>query len=158
MTATYALTNALGFEIKTCSRCGGSGHYSYNQMHGSRCFGCGGDGVQYTKRGRAAREFWVASETVTAGEVQVGDRVIDGRTKFNVAAIETGFSGHRILQDGTHEPMAFVAFTSMQGNRFSYCPGIKVRVRRADAAEKLAAALAYQDTLTASGTPKKKAA
>jgi len=156
MTATYALTNALGFETKVCSRCGGSGHYSFNAMHGSKCYGCGGDKVQYTKRGRAARDFWVASETVDVTEVQVGDRVIDGRTKFNVAAIETGVHGQRILKDGTREDMRCVTFTSMQGNVFGYGEGIKVRVRRADAADKLAAALAYQDTLTASGTVKKK--
>ncbi|GHV06463.1 hypothetical protein FACS1894217_05190 [Clostridia bacterium] len=28
--------------IQTCSRCGGSGHYSYNQIDGTRCFKCGG--------------------------------------------------------------------------------------------------------------------
>jgi hypothetical protein len=29
---------------KTCGRCGGSGHYSYNQISGTTCFGCGGRG------------------------------------------------------------------------------------------------------------------
>ncbi len=29
----------------TCGRCLGSGHYSYCQTHGTRCFGCGGVGV-----------------------------------------------------------------------------------------------------------------
>lgn len=29
-----------------CSRCGGSGHYSYNQMDGTRCYGCSGTGKQ----------------------------------------------------------------------------------------------------------------
>lgn len=28
----------------TCPRCGGSGHYSYNTMDGTRCYGCGGSG------------------------------------------------------------------------------------------------------------------
>jgi Fe-S cluster biogenesis protein NfuA len=28
-----------------CPRCGGSGHYSYNQMDGTRCYGCMGSGV-----------------------------------------------------------------------------------------------------------------
>lgn len=36
---------ALGY-VKTCSRCGGSGSYSYNQMDGDRCFGCSGSGKQ----------------------------------------------------------------------------------------------------------------
>lgn len=34
---------ALGY-TKECSRCGGSGHYSYNQMHGTMCYGCSGSG------------------------------------------------------------------------------------------------------------------
>ena len=30
--------------LKTCSRCAGSGKYSYCQTHGDTCFGCGGTG------------------------------------------------------------------------------------------------------------------
>ena len=29
----------------TCPRCGGSGHYAYNPMDGTRCFKCGGSGT-----------------------------------------------------------------------------------------------------------------
>lgn len=29
----------------TCSRCGGSGNYSFNMMHGSMCYGCHGHGT-----------------------------------------------------------------------------------------------------------------
>lgn len=28
-----------------CPRCGGSGHYSYNSLDGTRCYGCGGSGI-----------------------------------------------------------------------------------------------------------------
>lgn len=31
---------------RPCSRCGGSGHYSYCQMYGTRCFKCGGSGKE----------------------------------------------------------------------------------------------------------------
>ena len=33
----------------TCPRCGGSGHYSYNQVDGTRCYGCNGSGVSIQK-------------------------------------------------------------------------------------------------------------
>lgn len=33
----------LGFE-KVCGRCGGSGHYSFNLIHGTKCYGCNGKG------------------------------------------------------------------------------------------------------------------
>ena len=38
-----------------CPRCGGSGHYSYNQMDGTRCYGCNGSGISIQK-GRAYTE------------------------------------------------------------------------------------------------------
>lgn len=39
---------ALG-EYDTCGRCGGCGQYSYCQMHGTTCFGCGGSGKKRPK-------------------------------------------------------------------------------------------------------------
>ena len=32
-----------------CPRCGGSGHYSYNEMDGTRCYGCMGSGISIQK-------------------------------------------------------------------------------------------------------------
>jgi hypothetical protein len=32
-----------------CGRCGGTGHYSYNQIDGTRCYGCGGRKVAMVK-------------------------------------------------------------------------------------------------------------
>jgi hypothetical protein len=46
-------TDRYGFPIQTCTRCGGSGEYSYNQRHGSVCYGCNGSGVVHTKRAAA---------------------------------------------------------------------------------------------------------
>lgn len=46
----YLLSRAAGLGIcKTCTRCGGSGRYSYNQIDGSRCYGCNGHGQQLPK-------------------------------------------------------------------------------------------------------------
>ena len=39
---------ALGY-TKECGRCGGSGHYSYNPIDGSVCFGCRGSGKALVK-------------------------------------------------------------------------------------------------------------
>jgi len=41
---TPAHVNRQGFPLDHCHRCGGSGNYSYNAMHGSTCYGCGGTG------------------------------------------------------------------------------------------------------------------
>lgn len=40
--ATMRLAH-LGYTV-TCTRCGGSGHYSFNLTNGSVCFGCSGSG------------------------------------------------------------------------------------------------------------------
>jgi hypothetical protein len=34
---------------KVCGRCGGCGNYSFNQVHGTRCYGCGGLGYKTPK-------------------------------------------------------------------------------------------------------------
>lgn len=44
----------ITYEKTECSRCGGCGHYSYNQMTGSICFKCNGSGKQLTRKGKAA--------------------------------------------------------------------------------------------------------
>lgn len=42
--AKRQLIKAGKLEADTCGRCGGSGHYSYNQTDGTKCFGCSGSG------------------------------------------------------------------------------------------------------------------
>lgn len=52
--------------MKTCSRCGGTGHYSYNQMYGTTCFKC--NGMKYllpTERQRTKKWFAQVKETFT---------------------------------------------------------------------------------------------
>lgn len=45
-----------------CPRCGGSGHYSYNQIDGTKCYGCMGSGIKlmtvrwYTEAERARQD------------------------------------------------------------------------------------------------------
>jgi hypothetical protein len=68
-------TKTQSFETKTCTRCDGSGRYSFNMLDGDRCYGCSGKGVQLTKRGAAAREFYLASLTRRYDEIQTGWRV-----------------------------------------------------------------------------------
>lgn len=47
--ATY-IHNGVTYVFEACRRCGGTGEYSYNPMHGTTCFGChGGRGTWVTK-------------------------------------------------------------------------------------------------------------
>src|SRR5215470_11209158 len=74
----------LLFENVPCSRCGGSGHYSYCQTYGTTCFKCAGDGATLTKRGAVAQAFLTQSRKRKAGEFQVGDHyLMDGVPGFS---------------------------------------------------------------------------
>ena len=65
------------FETEPCHRCGGSGRYSYNQIHGDTCYGCGGRGRVFSKKGAAALEAWKAiwKQVTPVTELRPGDRV-----------------------------------------------------------------------------------
>jgi hypothetical protein len=113
---TKKMTDRHGFEIQSCSRCGGSGHYSYCQMHGTVCFGCGGSGKQYTKRGRKAHDMFEAALKVPLGSLKVGDlmRVEDlGRRYFaKVAEIGPLAVTGKSLVDGVWVPMETITVTT----------------------------------------------
>jgi hypothetical protein len=67
------IINAL--EMVTCSRCCGSGHYSYNAMTGTRCFKCHGKKEVLTKRGSLTNQFIksLRSSEVSNADLKVGD-------------------------------------------------------------------------------------
>jgi hypothetical protein len=157
---TYEMTSPLGFEAKTCSRCGGSGQYSYNQIHGSRCYGCSGDKIQHTKRGKAAKLFYVESLKLMPEDIKVGQRIDNGCGKYTVAEIVGIEESGAVIIDGVRKPMEFLVFISAQGTRVSVQVGYPVKLvpQGEEKARLVAAALAYQDTLTATGTPRKRAA
>lgn len=73
-------TNAQGFPLVTCSRCKGTGQFSYNTVTGRRCFGCGGTG-ETIRRGKATKAWNAYLEAVKAAgekpwsEVAVGEAV-----------------------------------------------------------------------------------
>lgn len=144
----------LLFENEPCSRCGGSGQYSFNSVDGSRCYGCNGAGNKLTKRGRAAQEYLNDLRKVPAEEVKVGDLLLFDFHFYSfyayVETVTTTDSGH----------IEFVGTRKANGekHRMSYKSGM--RVQRGWSADEKAAhreqALAYQATLTKAGTPRKK--
>ena len=71
--------SGIVYERDTCSRCGGSGSYSFNPRDGSRCFGCGGSGRRITRRGKRAHALVQKRRDKVYGrparEVKVGDKV-----------------------------------------------------------------------------------
>lgn len=152
------------FEAVTCTRCGGSGNCSYNQMYGTRCFKCGGAKRVYTKRGAMALHYYNELLSVPASELKPGMKIREMRglsgqlswitlttiddnsvTRSHGAIIngECVYSGLNIHADG----WTYGAVPPDQKFRIAHTAEVKRAAR-----EK---ALDYQDTLTKSGKPRK---
>lgn len=148
------------FETTTCSRCGGSGRYSFNQMDGDRCYGCRGTGLQFTARGKAARAFYEASQLKPLSELKPGmflwDDTFGMKAKWlPIESIEQ--TGSYCESNGVRQYYTNIVTKRC---RLGVLPGSKVRALASDEERQalLAAALAYQDTLGKNGKPLKRAA
>lgn len=156
-----AQNKAPAFEHQACTRCGGSGNYSYCSMYGTTCFKCSGSGYALTKRGAAAQEHFRRACAIDPADVKVGDRVETCGRKYTVAEVlGTREAGARIHEDGTRTPLIAHYFVSKQGTRFGVQGGVPIRLiplgeRRA---AMIAESRAYQSTLTKAGKPRKVAA
>jgi hypothetical protein len=155
-------SEALRLERETCSRCGGSGTYSYCQMYGTRCFKCAGRQEVLTKRGAAANAYLTKLRSKPASELKIGDTILsDGmlsRARWEkVVEIRPGdrdLDGGAII-NGEVIPPAIVIETP--GCRYHTTPDqmFRVFVSKEHEIETLRQAIAYQATLTKAGQPRK---
>lgn len=148
----------LDFEKEICSRCGGSGEYSYCQSHGTRCFKCGGKKSVYTKKGQAAYNYFIDLCTIPASEVKEGQFIRDSG-KRKVVGISRGTQEGASLENGVMVPykVETAIFTFRDDSRSSMFIDSKVFVYQFDNTN-LKKALEYQETLTKMGKPKKRLA
>lgn len=112
-------TNAHGFPIVNCSRCGGSGKYGPLSVQNGTCFKCSGSG-KAIKGGKVAKA-WVdfvnayrAATRVSIEEVQPGEligewrgwdktcRREEYRTVERVEVGERQYFGQRVMTAATH--------------------------------------------------------
>lgn len=108
-----------------CPRCGGSGHYSYNQMDGTRCYGCNGTGIKimnvrwYTESQRATMDR-AAEKRAEAAQAKKEAR----RVKFAARnAFGFGEPGYITLYKGDMEVISayFKSFTiDEEGHRAAW--------------------------------------
>lgn len=147
ITETTRLADVL--ETETCTRCGGSGHYSWNSKDGTRCYKCGGQGSHLSKRGAAALDYWKFLFSCEARYVQIGDRILETypTTRWRkVIGIEREGETHIRFQIGeTQFTTPFVGDAVRVGERDFKLTGLK-------------AIAAYQDSLTKAGKPRKRPA
>lgn len=170
MTALPASTETRRFETVTCSRCGGSGHYSYCQMHGTTCFKCGGTGKQLTKRGQVAANWYRAHKRIKGADVTLGTFVVMhgiaglcATTYFTVDTMSTRLEGNgSYLKDGVmvpSPPSLVLEGNNKNGVRMGLQTqadaDVDILLTKRAARELLTKAYDYQDTLTKAGTPRK---
>lgn len=127
----------MKFETRICSRCGGTGEFSFNCRDGKRCFNCDGSGKVYTKRGAKAFKFFQDSLIKKIEDVAVGEFVRDGNVWKQLKNVEN---------DGEIIHVRFVkgrGFKFLKGSVETVC-SVK---NQTDLDSKKAAAIEYQNTL-----------
>jgi hypothetical protein len=161
---------ATAFETEVCTRCGGTGRFSFNGEH-DRCYKCDGkNGARaYTKRGKAAKEYYLAKFNVHPSQVKVGEVIsFPGIKKLTVEKIERTYytSGRAAIFEGAtivgYKEFEIWHYTFTNKNGLSGSiqdhDGAKVRIlpTQEENEAAIADALAYQDTLTKQGKPRKR--
>lgn len=167
--STDTVTETRCVECVTCSRCGGSGEYSFCQMYGTRCFKCGGKGKVMSVRGKAANDYLIRLRSKPASDVRPGDRIKVCDMWAVVTVVEPVaniYEGGRSFRDGAWVPHPVTPGVRIEGHREG-SPGYSVgtsgaadtlfRVRQTAEAsrETYRLAMDFQDTLTKAGTVKK---
>jgi hypothetical protein len=140
---------SLLFESETCSRCDGSGQYSYCQSYGTTCFRCRGQKETLTKRGTAAQSLFTRLLSKSVSQLAVGDKFKDllmtnggnfGYSWLKVQSIHVNEDGStQVITD----KCTFAGMDSRSQVRFAYTVDVKRSV--------LDIALSYQSILTKSG-------
>lgn len=156
---------AFLFESVTCTRCGGSGHYSYNPMTGTRCFKCNGHGETLTKRGAAAQNYYRLLLSKRYRDLEPGDKVHDaGVPGFmaggwrEVVSIEIApYTWHSNGEEVTRLAV------SVKAKDWGYANAdpegmVRVAATREEKRQAREIALAYQARLTKQGKLTKRAA
>lgn len=153
-------------ETTGCTRCGGTGHYSWCQMWGTICFKCCGAGRVYTKRGAATKIYFENLLSIPAADLKIGLKVRAlvisnaGQVQGNKWTLITNIGPNTtcgVYRNGTvvyegltieseHCSFGGVAPTTLY----------RVQVTKEVKSAALAKALDYQDTLTKTGTVRKK--
>lgn len=155
--ATSTDVKRIRYESVTCTRCAGSGHYSFNQISGTICFKCRGSGAQLTPRGKAALAFADSLLDRNIEELSGADRFqyIDafrGKRYSSCTVVEV--EGCIVGPDGQPKPAFEVRSAS---GKALVVAGEGLKVRLHPTLEQVDQINAYQDSLTKAGKPRKRA-
>jgi len=141
------------FESVVCNRCSGSGSFSFNLMHGSKCYGCRGHGVKLTKRGAAAATRFKELCSKPAKDLKLGDVVLFDMFFFGcwspISEIEECGNGNIVIR-GVRSKTGETVGIYLDPNKL-----VEVRQTADSRAELVAQAKAFEASLTKTGKPRK---
>ena len=151
MTTQESLTDKLGFEMEGCSRCGGTGHYSFHLTYGTICFKCAGKTKVYTKRGHTARKFYDTLLSVPAKDLQAGQQFLyEFLSKSFWITVTEVQSGENTCLINAIDKRGDYAGMHVKPDMM-----IRILPTREQQQKALEQALEYQETLTKTGQPRK---
>lgn len=151
--------NQLGLLV-TCGRCGGCGRYSYNQMTGDRCFGCGGSGkklpaltapllasVQARVAAGELDGYLAEQKRLAAARAQIKPVKDAIDLAWKTGAVHTTYETTRPMAAGT--VVKSVLFSLVQQVNALWDESNRLAASKGDAATTLAAMQAVKDQLDA---------
>lgn len=152
----------LVFESTTCSRCGGSGQFSYCERYGSVCFKCQGAKETLTKRGFAAQAYLNDLRKVRAGAIVVGQYMqVETMTHRYFAEVITVEPAHCYGDVDTNKSHVHLTTNHPKHGKSGRITArdnmIRVAFTKEEKKVQKETALAYQETLTKAGTVRKRA-
>lgn len=144
-------------ETETCSRCCGTGKHSFCQMYGDVCFKCKGKGKTLTKRGKVANDYVFALRSKSASELTAGDVVF--HEGFCAGPINDP-AGWATVESVALDDNGYYTIKTTRTTFAKLQASHKFRMfqNKESAVRTYAAAVAYQATLKADGTPYKRLA
>lgn len=153
------------FETQECSRCKGSGKYSFCEEYRDVCFKCAGSGKTLTKRGMAGQKFFLEMCQIEISELKVGDLIrVENLTSnmrrfsYKAKIVEINRSKYEVSGSNGNVPFRYFPLAIITDHPKYGRSGIsgkddqKVRIYREDDLVRFQRALEYQGTLTKSGT------
>ena len=149
------MAKSLLFESVPCSRCGGSGNYSYCSMYGTMCFKCSGAGNVLTKRGAVAQAFLNDLRSIPMEDFKAGDLILLsglGSSKFAKVSSVILLSGKEAGYINDPD-LACVKIECEGGSIIGFAGKSKERkgFSKIEKAAQVAKALAYQASLGKNG-------
>lgn len=139
------------FETETCTRCGGSGRYSFNTFDRDTCLGCNRSGTTLSKRGKAAKAYFISLLKKPASSIKAGDQIFEQGQWRTVQSV--GPSGSYQLVNGSKVALIDVRTKKIS---ISFVPGATLTAVTSNEELEQAKqkALEYQATLTKTGRAK----